>query len=140
MIAACATTPPHDVLSAQDQLRSIEQARLHALVIADGPALDRLHADDFQAISPFGTAFDKAQYLRSIASGHLDYVRWQPGNMQVRVHGTSAALRYKASADVAARGKRLPTMQTWNTAFYERRGGRWVIVWFQVTQISPLAP
>jgi hypothetical protein len=28
-------------------------------------------------------------------------------------------------------------MQTWNTGYYERRKGRWVIIWFQVTQISP---
>jgi hypothetical protein len=96
-----------------------------------------MHADDFQVISPFGSAFDKREYLQSVTSGELDYVRWEPEDIHVRIHGTAAALRYKTLADVSSRGKILPTMQTWNTAYYERRKGRWVIVWYQVTQISP---
>jgi len=136
---ACATTAPSLAVAtrAQNELRSIERERLRALVAADGPTLDRLHSDDFQVISPFGSAFTKGEYLRSVASGELDYVLWEPEDIQVRLNGTLAALRYKARADVMARGKLLPTMRTWDTALYERRNGRWVIVWFQVTQISP---
>jgi hypothetical protein len=123
---------------AKDELRSVERQRLRALVTADIAALERLHADDFQAISPFGYAFAKGEYLNRLGSGDLDYVRWEPEDIDVRVHGAMAAIRYKARADVMSRGKLLPTMETWNTAYYERRRGRWVAVWFQVTQISPL--
>ena len=61
----------------------------------------------------------------------------EPAEIQVRLYGKVAAVRYKARADVASRGNRLPTMETWNTGLYEQRQGRWLIVWFQVTQISP---
>jgi hypothetical protein len=107
------------------------------LVTADAATLERLHADDFQVISPFGSVFDKGEYLQRVASGELDYVRWEPEHIHVRLNGTTAAIRYKALADIISRGKPLPTMQTWNTGYYERRKGRWVIIWFQVTQISP---
>lgn len=139
---ACATATATGDASAihtadEDALRSVERQRLAALVTADIAALERLHADDFQAISPFGYAFGRGEYLHTVVSGALDYIRWEPGDMHVRLHGAAAAIRYKASADVKSQGKLFPTMQTWNTAFYERRKGRWVIVWFQVTQISP---
>jgi hypothetical protein len=138
--ASCAGTAPSLTASRmlQDELRSIERQRLRALVAADLATLDKLHSDDFEGISPFGYAFARGEYFRSIASGELDYVRWEPEDIQVRLNGAAAALRYKATADVVSRGKLLPTMRTWNTAVYERRSGRWVIVWFQVTQISPL--
>lgn len=139
VMVGCTTTGPSSTAATlrQNELRSIERERLRALVAADGPALDRLHSDDFQVITPFGSAFDKGEYLRSVASGELDYVHWAPEDIQVRLRGSVAALRYKAIADVKSRGKLLPTMRTWNTALYERRSGQWVIVWFQVTQISP---
>lgn len=137
-IAACVSTELSSGTAGElNELRSIERQRLRALVTADSPALDRLHSDDFQAISPFGHSFAKEEYLRRVTSGELDYVRWEPEDIQVRLHGPVAALRYKATADVRSGGKLLPSMQTWNTALYERRKGQWIIVWFQVTQISP---
>ena len=139
-IIACATATSSGSdpgARAEDELRSVERQRLRALVNADIATLERLQADDFQVISPFGSAFDRLEYHQKVASGEIDYVRWEPEDMHVRLHGTVAAIRYKARADVMSRGKLLPTMQTWNTANYERRRGRWVIVWFQVTQISP---
>lgn len=140
-VVACATATPSvsgPGTHAEDELRSVERQRLRALVAADIAALERLHANDFQAISPFGYAFAREEYLQKVASGELDYVRWEPEDIDVLLHGAVAAIRYKARADVMSRGKLLPAMQTWNTAYYERRRGRWVVVWFQVTQISPL--
>ena len=75
--ASCvAPTAPGTAVAthAEDQLRSVERERLRALVAADIAALDRLHADDFQAISPFGSAFAKREYLHSVASGELNYI------------------------------------------------------------------
>jgi hypothetical protein len=140
-IVACVTATPSGSgpgTHAEDELRSVERQRLRALVTADIATLKRLHAEDFQAISPFGYAFARGEYLQRVGSGELDYVRWEPEDIHVRLYGAVAAIRYKARADVTSRGKLLPTMRTWNTAYYERRKGRWVIVWFQVTQISPL--
>ena len=46
-----------------EQLREIERARLRALVAGDMAAARALHADDFQLVTPLGTAISKEQYL-----------------------------------------------------------------------------
>lgn len=136
---ACSTTNAPNVAAAdtREQIRAIERERLKALVAADAIALERLHAEDFQVISPLGSAFTKREYLQRVGSGQLDYLRWESEAIEVRLYGKVAAIRYKARADVVSRGSRLPTMETWNTGLYEQREGRWSIVWFQVTEISP---
>lgn len=68
-----------------DQLRAIKHARLRSLVDADVATARRLHADDFELINPVGGTMSKEQYLKNIASGDLDYLEWEPGEMRVRL-------------------------------------------------------
>jgi hypothetical protein len=68
-----------------DQLRAIERARLRSLVDADMATARRLHADDFELINPVGGTLSKEQYLRRIASGELDYLEREPGEIRVRL-------------------------------------------------------
>ena len=100
------TFSPTDVKaqSKADQLRAIERARLRALVDADIPTASRLHADDFQLINPRGGTLSKEQYLRDIASGDLNYLEWEPGEIRVRLYGKSAVIRYKAHLRVSVKG------------------------------------
>ena len=134
---ACSTINAPNAADTSAEIRAIERERLMALVAADQSALERLHADDFQVVSPLGSAFAKGDYIPRVISGQLDYLRWEPQEIEVRLYGSVAAIRYRALAEVVSRGTRLPTMETWNTGLYERRKGRWSIVWFQVTEISP---
>ena len=76
-----------------DQLRAIERQRLRSLVDADIPTASRLHADDFELINPRGGTLSKEQYLRDIASGDLNYLEWEPGEMRVRLYGNAAVIR-----------------------------------------------
>src|SRR4029434_10675580 len=84
-----------------DQLRAIERARLRSLVNADVATARRLHADDFELINPVGGTHSKEQYLRNIASGELDYLEWEPGEIRVRLYGDSAVIRYQAHLRVS---------------------------------------
>jgi hypothetical protein len=52
----------------------------------------------------------------------------------VRLSGDSAALRYQVNFDLFFGGIRL-THAAWITELYERRAGRWQIVWEQATAI-----
>jgi hypothetical protein len=52
----------------------------------------------------------------------------------VRLSGDSATLRYQTAFDVVAGGTHV-THEAWTTALYERRDGRWLIVWEQSTAI-----
>lgn len=65
----------------------------------------------------------------------IDYLVFEPvSRIAVRRSGDSAALRYKVSFDLVAGGTRV-THKGWITELWERRGGRWQIVWEQATAI-----
>ena len=126
-------------VSAQDpseELRATERQRLRSLVDADVTRARELHADDFQLINPSGAALSKEQYLGQIASGELDYLIWEPDPIQVRLHGDAAVIRYQARAQATFAGRKTALGRFWHTDVYEKRGGRWQVVWSQATQIQ----
>ena len=58
---------------ASEDLLVCEHRRLKALVECDLDAAERLHADDYQLITPGGAALSKRDYLEGIRSGALRY-------------------------------------------------------------------
>jgi len=87
-----------------EHLRATERERLRALVQADLPVADRLHADDFQLITPVGVTFSKEQYLGAIASGDIDYRVWEPDSpIEVRLYERGAVLRYQSRLEMFRR-------------------------------------
>lgn len=121
--------------SQADQLRASERTRLHALVDADTATARRLMARDFQAVSPAGATLLRHDYLGAVAAGVIDYLVFKPvSRIVVRRSGDMAALRYKVSFDLVAGGTRV-THKGWITELWERRDGRWQIVWEQATAI-----
>lgn len=122
---------------AHEELRSIERERLRSLVDADMKIADQLHADDFQLITPLGGALTKAQYLGAVGSGDIDYLEWKPEAIEVKVYGSSAVIRYRAQLRIIVKGlPNAPTGRFWHTDLYEKRSGRWQVVWSQATQIQ----
>lgn len=121
-----------------DQIRETERTRLRSLVAADMAAARRLHADDFQLITPRGHALSKDQYLDAVSAGEIRYLVWEPGPMDVRVHGTVALVRYQARLQLAAAVGSVPrpAFQCWHTDTYEQRDGGWQVVWSQATRIE----
>jgi hypothetical protein len=129
--------PPssHDPTAEADLVRATERERLRALVQADLEVARRLHADDFQLITPRGESLSKEQYLGGVESGELDYVVWEPeSSIDVRVHGDAAVIRYRSKLEIVVRGQRVPLQRYWHTDSYEKRDGRWQVVWSQATQ------
>ena len=122
--------------SKADQLRAMERQRLRALVYADMTTASRLHADDFQLINPRGGTLSKEQYLRDVASGDLNYLEWEPGEMRVRLYGNAAVIRYQARLRVSVKGSPGRPVAFWHTDLYEKRNGQWQIVWAHATQIN----
>jgi hypothetical protein len=119
-----------------DQLRAIERQRLRALVDADMTTASRLHADDFELINPRGGTLSKEQYLRDIASGDLNYLEWEPGEIRVRLYGKSAVIRYQARLRVSVKGSPGRPVTFWHTDLYEKRKGQWQVVWAHATQLN----
>jgi len=127
-------------LSAQsevDQLRAVERERLRSLVEADMEVARRLHADDFQLITPTGGSVLKEQYLSLIESGDVDYREWEAEDIAVRIYDGVAVIRYQARLRIVVKGQPdAPSGRFWHTDLYEKRNGQWQAVWSQATQIQ----
>jgi hypothetical protein len=121
--------------SQADRLRTIERNRLQALVDADTSTARKLTAPDFQLINPAGAPLSRADFLGPVGAGVLDFLVLKPSSrIAVRLSGDSATLRYKTAFDLVVGGTHL-THDAWTTDLYERRHGRWQIVWAQTTAI-----
>ena len=119
-----------------DLIRATERERLRALVEANMEVARQLHADDFQLINPRGGSLSKEQYLAGIASGQLDYLVWEPESIEVRLYGEAAVIRYQSQLEIVVQGQKVPRQRYWHTDTYEKRNGRWQVVWSQATGIQ----
>ncbi len=129
------TDPPTDLEQA-DQLRDLERIRLQALVRRDMVVAGRLHAEDFQLITPMGATLSKEAYLGAIADGDMTYRTFEPdGEIAVRLAGDTAVIRYRSRLEIMADGHLTPLAPYWHTDLYERQAGSWQIVWSQATAI-----
>ena len=121
--------------SQADRLRAIETTRLHALVAADTATARKLTAPDFQLINPAGAPLSRDDFLGGVDAGVIDFLALDPSSpIAVRMSGDSATLRYQTRFDLVVGGTHV-THEAWTTALYERRDGRWQIVWEQTTAI-----
>ena len=123
-------------IAEMELLRATERKRLQSLVEANMEVANQLHADDFQLVNPLGGALSKEQYLGWIASGEINYLRWEPEEIAVRQHGELAILRYQAQMEIIVYGQKAPLHRLWHTDAYEKRDGRWQVVWSQATDIK----
>jgi hypothetical protein len=118
-----------------DAIRATERTRLRALVDANVDVARQLHADDFQLITPSGTPVSKDQYLGGIAAGQVDYLFWEADSIAVRLYGNAAVIRYPSQLEIIFQGQHISRRRYWHTDAYERRYGRWQVVWSQATEI-----
>jgi hypothetical protein len=125
--------------SQAEQLRQIEQERLQALVDADATAAGSLMASDFELINPIGDVLSRDDLLGGVRSGAIDFLSDElTSEIRVRLHADTAVLRYGHMIDIRVTGVGHLTHPAWTTEMYERRNGRWQIVWEQTGAIGPL--
>jgi hypothetical protein len=121
------------------ELANIECERLRTLVevrVGDAAAL---HAPDFGLIHPGGGVWSKDQYLGGIASGDINYRRFEAvSNIDVMVDSNLAVLRYRSVIDVAVKGQVAGLLECWHLDCYRRdeHDGPWRVRWSQATAIS----
>jgi len=125
-----------NVQAEADLIRTTERERVRALVEANVERGRQLHADDFQLINPLGGSLSKEQYLGGIASGELDYLVWEPDSIAVRLYGEAAVIRYQSQLEIIVQGRDVPRRRYWHTDLYEKRDGRWQVVWSQATEVK----
>ena len=122
-----------------ERLRQIEHRRLRALVDADVAVAGPLMARDFELINPLGDVLTRDDLLGAVGAGAIDFLSDKvAGQIRVRLHRGVAVLRYRHTIDIQVEGVGRLTHPAWTTALYERRNGRWQIVWEQTGAIGPL--
>ena len=135
--AVAPSRPVTNVDPVANILRATERERLRALVAGDTTTAGRLHASDFQLITPAGTTMSRQQYMAGIASGRLRYAVWTPDSIAVRVNGSTAVLRYRATLVMIVSGAdTVKPFGHWHTDVYEKPDNRWQAVWSQATAIK----
>ena len=122
--------------SEADELREIERKRTRALVDRDLTVAGDFHADDYELINPAGAAFSKERYLGIIASVEFRYLAWEiQSPIRVRLDNDLSVLRYEVFLHAEFKGQEVARGRHWHTDVYERRSGRWQVVWSQATAI-----
>lgn len=120
-----------------EEIRDVERSRLRALVGADMPVAQALHAGDFQLVNPHGGILSKAEYLGGIASGEIDYRQFEPvSDIRVIMAGDLAVIRYQSQIDIDVQGQ-TEFVRCWHTDCYRRGGSGWEVVWSQATVAGP---
>ena len=121
------------------ELAQIERSRLRAFVAGDWETAERLHADDFELINPFGVPHSRDDYLGPMKRGEFRYLKWEPvGAVRASVVGDAGAVRYRAQLAVRIGEHVLPQATYYHTDYYERRDGRWQVVFSQATEVRPM--
>jgi hypothetical protein len=118
-----------------EYFRELERSRIRALVGRDMELLWRLHAEEYQLITPSGRSFTRERYLRAIESGNPQYCRWEPGPIEVRVTERMAIVRYPATLELGSAVGHGSPFRCWHTDSYELRQEHWQAVWSQATAI-----
>jgi hypothetical protein len=109
---------------------ALEANRTKAIVERDLKTIERLHAPEYELITPTGRTWSLARYLAAIAAEPF-YASWEHGPMKVRATEAMAAVRYQATITFPS-GK---VVKCWHTDSYELRGEEWLAVWSQATQL-----
>jgi len=115
-------------------LKDLERRRLRALTERDIATAAPLHADDYQLITPNGSALTKDDYLSAVETGRIPYRVFEPVSDIAVLSARDAPLailRYQARISFDDG----PGFTCWHTDCYRLDNQRWQVVWSQATQI-----
>jgi len=108
----------------EDYIKLSEQQWAEASMKRDTATVERILADDFVGLDPFGSFFGKTEELASVSKNVGDYVFAKGNDVKVRVYGDAAVVQGSESWKKrnGERGRYVWT-DTWI-----RRNGTWQIV------------
>jgi hypothetical protein len=122
---------------AADEIRTLAREADQAQIHGDRATLDRLVADDFTMVGGSGARGDKAHLIAIFTDPQVTTDPYEPDEIAVVPLGPDAAiLKGRVTMQGLDHGK--PWSQTFRYAdTWLKRGGRWQVVYTQVTNIAP---
>ena len=122
-----ATTTQVATENVEQTIRQLEKERSQASLRGDITALERIIAEDFNAVGSSGAIRNKAQWLADHKSGVLKVESQTFDNVNVRVYGDAAVVTGLTTQKGQDRGKDI-SGQFRFTRVYVKRNGQWQIV------------
>jgi ketosteroid isomerase-like protein len=135
VLLAAATSSRVAAQSAEEEVRQAERARFAAMVKADIGALDKLLAPDLIYTHGDARRIDKAAFISDFKTGAFKYVKIDPTEITVRVHGDVAIVAGAAGMDIVNNGAPA-SIQIRYTNVHVKRNGAWQMVAWQATRIA----
>ena len=134
-LAALATPAAARAPAPADPIKAAEQAWVNAMIAKDARALRRILAPDWTGQNDSGKVADRAEMIANYTSGKSVITALKLRDMKVRYSGNMAVIQGSDDETSTWNGKDSSGAYTW-TDIFERRGGRWLAVASQVTQVK----
>lgn len=112
----------------EQALKKLYGEMWRALLSKDIATLDGLHADEFILTHMTGMNQPKAEYLRCVRDGELNYFSARAENIFVEVHGTGAKLIGQSKVEAAVFGGRKNLWRLQLSFDTEKRGDDWILI------------
>jgi len=122
-------------VSAQEEIKKVEQERNQAILRSDTAALDRMTSDDYTVIDQRGELLTKAQILGGFKSGAIKFDSRELSDLNVRTYGSTAVVTGRISQKATENGKDTSGESRF-TRVYVKEKGRWVSVAQQITAVA----
>lgn len=127
---------PGGALSAEQQIKSLEEERNRAIVRGDASVLERMTADDYTFITLRGELRTKSDIVKGFQSGSFRYKSRQISDLNIRVYGNSAVVTGRSTQQGSENGKDYSGDYRF-TRVYVKQNGRWLTVALQATLVRP---
>jgi hypothetical protein len=134
-LAALAQSGSAAASAAEQQVIQAEKDRFAAMIKADGAALEQLLANDLTYTHTNAMFETKAQFIKSVTGGAIDYVSIVPSesDWKVRVEGNLAIVNGAAAINVVDKGNDLKFRARFTTV-HRNQGGRWLLASWHATR------
>ena len=117
-----------------DEVLAAEDERYRAMLDADLDALDRLCADELSYAHSSGVRDTKQEYVAKVRSGYYDYHRIDHPVERVEVHGDTAIVVGRMTADLTVDGTR-KTIDNLALAVWTRAADGWRLLAYAPTRL-----
>jgi len=129
LVAAAQGRKTDNVMTDKEQIVRLYEDMLQYMIAKDTISLGGLLSDDSVLVHMTGHRQSKAEYLREIASGVLNYYSAQTDSIDITVDGDKARLIGRSRVNAAVYGGGRHTWPLQMDSKLERIGGLWKITW-----------
>ncbi len=129
LVAAAQGKKTDNVMTDKEQIVRLYEDMLQYMIAKDTISLGGLLSDDSVLVHMTGHRQSKAEYLREIASGVLNYYSAQTDSIDITVDGDKARLIGRSRVNAAVYGGGRHTWPLQMDSKLERIGGLWKITW-----------